>query len=32
MAYDLSGDKVTINPVDYTAGIYKTVQSCFEHV
>jgi len=27
MAYDLSNDLVTLNPVDYTQGIYKTVQT-----
>ena len=27
MAYDLSGDKITLNPVDYTQGIFKTVQT-----
>jgi uncharacterized protein YukE len=26
MAYDLSGDKITLNNIDYTKGIYKTVQ------
>lgn len=27
MAYDLSGDKITLNPIDYTQGIYASVQN-----
>jgi uncharacterized protein YukE len=32
MAYDLSNDKVTLNPVDYTQGIYKTVQNLVSNI
>jgi uncharacterized protein YukE len=32
MAYDLSGDKVTLNSVDYSVGIYKTVQNLVSNI
>ena len=32
MSYDLSNDKVTLNPVDYTQGIYKTVQTLVDNI
>ena len=32
MAYDLSNDKVTLNPMDYTKGIYQTVQDLFTNI
>jgi len=32
MAYDLSNDKVELNPVDYTTGMYKTVQTLVSNI
>ena len=32
MTYDLSGDKVTLNAVDYSVGIYKTVQNLVSNI
>jgi uncharacterized protein YukE len=32
MSFDLSGDKVTLDPVDYTQGIYKTVQTLVSNI
>ena len=32
MAYDLSNDVVTLSPVDYTQGIFKTVQTLVDNI
>jgi len=32
MAFDLSNDKVILNPLDYTKGIYQTVQDLFANI